>query len=108
MNINALFIIFFLGPFFLCSVTAKKPNILLIVCDDLNDYIETLGGHPQAKTPNITKLINSGVSFTQAHCNIPICNPSRASFVTVFTHITPNSSVFQIGIKMRFFKTLTP
>jgi iduronate 2-sulfatase len=87
MNIKALSMVFFLGPFFLCSVTAKKPNILLIVCDDLNDYIETLGGHPQAKTPNITKLINSGVSFTQAHCNIPICNPSRASFVTgIYPH----------------------
>ena len=82
MNINALSLILFLGSVFICSVTAKKPNVLLIVCDDLNDYIETLGGHPQAKTPNITKLINSGVSFTQAHCNIPICNPSRASFAT--------------------------
>ena len=65
----------------------KKPNILLIVCDDLNDYIETLGGHPQSKTPNIRKLIDSGVSFTQAHCNIPICNPSRASFATgIYPH----------------------
>ena len=26
--------------------SAKKPNVLLIVCDDLNDYLETLGGHP--------------------------------------------------------------
>ncbi len=30
---------------------AEKPNVLLIVCDDLNDYVETLGGHPQVKTP---------------------------------------------------------
>ena len=67
--------------------SAKKPNVLLIVCDDLNDYIETLGGHPQTQTPNIRKLINSGVSFTQAHCNIPICNPSRASFATgIYPH----------------------
>ena len=43
-----------------------KPNVLFIVCDDLNDYIETLGGHPQARTPNIRRLIESGVSFTQA------------------------------------------
>ena len=66
---------------------AEKPNVLLIVCDDLNDYVETLGGHPQVKTPNIKKLIDSGVSFTQAHCNIPICNPSRASFATgIYPH----------------------
>ncbi|MEO0414518.1 MAG: sulfatase [Verrucomicrobiota bacterium] len=60
----------------------EKPNVLFIVCDDLNDYVETLGGHPQTATPHIKSLIDSGVSFTQAHCNIPICNPSRASFIT--------------------------
>ena len=72
-----------------CSLVClgQKPNVLLIVCDDLNDYVETLGGHPQAKTPNLRKLIESGVSFTQAHCNIPICNPSRASFATgIYPH----------------------
>ena len=71
--------------FSLCA--AEKPNILLIVCDDLNDYVETLGGHPQTQTPHLRKLIESGVSFTQAHCNIPICNPSRASFATgIYPH----------------------
>ena len=66
---------------------SEKPNVLLIVCDDLNDYVETLGGHPQTQTPHLRKLIESGVSFTQAHCNIPICNPSRASFATgIYPH----------------------
>ena len=49
--------------------------------------METLGGHPQSSTPNIRKLIDSGGYFTQAHCNIPICNPSRASFATgIYPH----------------------
>ena len=61
---------------------AEKPNVLLIVCDDLNDYLGVLGGHPQAETPNIDRLVRSGVNFTQAHCTIPICNSSRASFLT--------------------------
>ena len=39
---------------------AEKPNLLLIICDDLNDYVETLGGHPQVKTPNIKRLIEIG------------------------------------------------
>lgn len=74
---------------FLFAGAAERPNIVLIVCDDLNDYVETLGGHPQAKTPNIKRLIDRGVSFTQAHCNIPICNPSRTSFVTgLYPHTT--------------------
>ena len=85
MKLRALFI-------FLCFAvdqfaSAKKPNVLLIVCDDLNDYLETLGGHPQTRTPHLRKLMESGVSFTQAHCNIPICNPSRASFATgIYPH----------------------
>ena len=64
------------------AVAKARPNVLFIVCDDLNDYIETLGGHPQVRTRHIRRLIESGVSFTQAHCNVPICNPSRASFLT--------------------------
>ena len=43
---------------------AEKPNVILIVCDDLNDYVEGFGGHPQSRTPNIASLCKSGVSFT--------------------------------------------
>lgn len=64
------------------SAAVDKPNVLLIVCDDLNDYVETFGGHPQVRTPHIARLIESGVAFRQAHCNSPICTPSRASFIT--------------------------
>ncbi|MEM7395777.1 MAG: sulfatase-like hydrolase/transferase, partial [Verrucomicrobiota bacterium] len=73
--------------FGMSSPAADKPNVLLIICDDLNDYLEPLGGHPQAKTPNIARLFESAVSFRQAHCNIPICNPSRASLITgIYPH----------------------
>ena len=63
-------------------VADDRPNVILIVCDDLNDYIGDLGGHPQARTPNIDRLSRSGVCFSQAHCSIPICAPSRSSFLT--------------------------
>jgi len=73
------------------AVASNKPNVILILCDDLNDYIEGLGGHPQAKTPNIERLSQSGVSFTQAHCTIPICAPSRSSFLTgLYPHTSRN------------------
>ncbi len=68
---------------------AEQPNVILIICDDLNDYVEGFGGHPQAFTPNMKRLASSGVAFTQAHCNIPICGPSRAS---MFTGIYPHHS----------------
>lgn len=73
----------------LSAATAERPNVLLIMCDDLNDYVETFGGHPQVQTPNLNRLVKSGVSFRQAHTNIPICGSSRAS---MFTGIYPHNS----------------
>jgi iduronate 2-sulfatase len=73
----------------LLAGAAERPNVIFIVCDDLNDYVEGFGGHPQAHTPNMARLSRSGVSFTQAHCNAPICGPSRAS---LFTGIYPHNS----------------
>ena len=67
----------------------KKPNVLLIAVDDLNDWIGCLGGHPQAKTPNIDRLASTGMLFTNAHCQSPVCNPSRASLMT---SLYPSSS----------------
>ncbi|MBX2852290.1 MAG: sulfatase [Phycisphaeraceae bacterium] len=60
----------------------KKPNVVLISIDDLNDWIGCLGGHPQARTPNIDALAKRGVLFTNAHCQSPVCNPSRASMMS--------------------------
>ncbi|MCH7685412.1 MAG: sulfatase [Planctomycetes bacterium] len=58
---------------------AGRPNVLMIAIDDLNDWVGCLGGHPQAKTPNIDRLAARGVLFTNAHCAAPACNPSRAA-----------------------------
>ena len=60
----------------LSEVAAKGPNILIIVCDDLNDSISGMGGHPQALTPYIDQQAARGVTFTNAASNVPICGPS--------------------------------
>lgn len=57
----------------------EKPNVLLIAIDDLNNWTGCLGGHPQASTPHIDALAKRGTLFTNAHCQAPICNPSRTS-----------------------------
>jgi arylsulfatase A-like enzyme len=65
--------------------------VVLIVCDDLNDYITGMGGHPQARTPNVEKLARSGVAFKRAYSNNPICAPSRSSFLTgIYPHTSGN------------------
>ena len=82
---------FFLSVMYAQPVHAQspRPNVVMIVCDDLNDYVTGMAGHPQARTPNITKLAQSGVAFKRAYSNNPVCAPSRSSF---FTGIYPHTS----------------
>ncbi len=64
----------------------NRPNILFIVADDLNSWIEPLGRHPQVRTPNINRLATRGAVFSRAYCTAPYCNASRMS---VFTGCLP-------------------
>lgn len=67
----------------------EKPNVVFIVADDLNAWIEPLGRHPQVKTPNINRLAARGTTFSRAYCSAPYCNASRMS---VFTGCLPSRS----------------
>ena len=65
------------------ATAAGEPlNVLFMAVDDLNDWIGALGGHPQARTPHLDRLARRSVTFTSAHCQAPICNPSRVSLLT--------------------------
>ena len=64
------------------SAPPEKPNILFIVIDDMNDWVGCLGGHPNAWTPNIDRLAKRGLLFTNGHTSAPVCNPSRAAFLS--------------------------
>lgn len=57
--------------------TRKQMNVLFIICDDLNDWILHPVDHPQVKIPNIDRLRNKSVNFTNAHAAVPVCGPSR-------------------------------
>ena len=63
------------------SAAAKQPNVLFISVDDLNHWVEPLGRNPQAKTPNIQRLADMGVTFVNAQCAVPACEPSRAAIM---------------------------
>ncbi|MDO6801805.1 sulfatase [Wenyingzhuangia sp. 1_MG-2023] len=63
----------------------KQPNVLFIAIDDLNDWIETLGGNKQAITPNMDKFTKQGAMvFKNAVCAAPICGPSRSAILSGF------------------------
>jgi arylsulfatase A-like enzyme len=63
---------------------AEKPNVLFIAVDDLNDWIEPLGGNAQTITPNLSRLAKQGMTFTNAHCASPACHSSRLAVMTGF------------------------
>ncbi|MCP5085722.1 MAG: sulfatase [Rhodobacteraceae bacterium] len=54
-------------------------NILFLSIEDLNDWIEPLGGHPDTKTPNINRLAERGMVFESAYAPAPACSPSRTA-----------------------------
>jgi len=58
-----------------------RPNVLLIVCDDLNTHVST-SGYPHIQTPAFDRLAAAGMTFRRAYCQYPVCGPSRASFLS--------------------------
>ena len=74
---------------------SKKPNILFIAIDDLNDWVGFLDGHPQALTPNMDRLAKRGRNFTNAHCVVPVCTCSRVSVMSGISPVTHGS--YEIG-----------
>ncbi|TYA71724.1 sulfatase [Seonamhaeicola marinus] len=68
--------------------TQEKPNVLLIMVDDMNDWVGAFGGNPQAQTPNIDALAQKSTIFDKAYCSAPLCNPSRTSMLTGYNPST--------------------
>ncbi|MCU0960439.1 MAG: sulfatase-like hydrolase/transferase, partial [Pirellulaceae bacterium] len=72
-----------------CLVTALAaraaepipPNVVFIAIDDQNSWIGPLGGHPLVQTPQLDRLAARGTVFLNAHCQSPLCNPSRTSLM---------------------------
>ena len=80
-----------------CPAAGERPNVLFIAIDDQNDWVGCLKGHPQAATPNIDRLARRGVLFTNAHCQAPLCNPSRTSLLSGLRPTTTGIYALQPG-----------
>jgi len=60
----------------------SRPNVILIVADDLGKYDITTYGSGPVLTPNIDRLAAEGILFENAYVTAPICSPSRAAILT--------------------------
>jgi arylsulfatase A-like enzyme len=101
---NLRFLLFALCASFAATASAldaKQPNVLFIPVDDLNHWVGHLGRNKQTKTPNLDRLAKMGVTFTNAHCAAPICNPSRTALLSGLrpgaTGIYDNNAPFAAG-----------
>lgn len=65
-----------------CAATAVKPNIVFIMCDDMGYGDLHCYGQPYIQTPNIDRMAQEGMRFTQAYAGAPVSAPSRASLMT--------------------------
>ncbi|MEL6767115.1 MAG: choline-sulfatase [Pseudomonadota bacterium] len=79
-----------------------RPNIVVIMADQLAPHFTGAYGHPLVKTPNMDALAARGMRFDAAYCNAPLCAPSRFSFMSG-QHVTriaayDNASEFPASI----------
>lgn len=66
-----------------CHAAEPRPNVVLILADDLGWSDTTLFGTTQLyRTPNIERLAQRGMTFTRAYSSSPLCSPTRASVLT--------------------------
>ena len=84
MKTSACFLIvcLTLATSFCVEAAGRKPNILVIVADDLGYGELSCQGNPQVPTPNIDSLAKSGIRFTSGYVSGPYCSPTRAGLMT--------------------------
>src|SRR5918996_896707 len=61
---------------------ATRPNVVLILADDLGYGDLGCYGHPRFKTPNLDRMAAEGARLTQFNCPAPFCAPTRAALMT--------------------------
>jgi len=84
------------------NVAAPRPNIIVLLCDDLGYGDISCFAHPKIQTPHLDQLASEGMKLTHCYSAAPVCSSSRAGLMTGRNHnrlgipdwISANSNVF--------------
>lgn len=110
LTLGYICLILFTNRQVLKAQVTPAPNIIFVTFDDLNDYVEDLGGQIQVETPNLTLIANSGTSFINSYCSSTQCGPSRASMISgkdpYYTHIYNNPQYKCKNFRLNFKPSL--
>src|SRR4030095_7547749 len=82
MFFRPAFLLLTVCSFAVCVQADEKPNIILILADDLGINDLSCYGRKDQATTNLDRLAKEGAKFTTAYCAQPICSPSRAALMT--------------------------
>jgi arylsulfatase A len=98
---------------FSCSVDKEKPNVILIMADDLGFEALGINGADDYNTPVLDSLARNGINFTSAYSQ-PLCTPTRVKIMTgkpnyenyeYFTYLNPNQRTFGNLFQEKGYKT---
>jgi arylsulfatase A-like enzyme len=87
MNVSPIFLLTTFGAL-TCSFATERPNILLILPDQMRASAMGCDGNAQVLTPHIDRLAAEGIRFKRTYANVPVCCPARAILMTgTYPHV---------------------
>jgi arylsulfatase A len=82
VTIAACFTVVAFGAFHAANAAEDRPNVVVILCDDLGFGDLGIHGHPHIKTANVDRLAREGLRFSGFYSAAPVCSPSRVGLMT--------------------------
>ena len=91
-----------------CPAAERRPNVILIMADDLGYQDLGCYGHPSIRTPALDKLASGGIRLTDFHSGATVCTPSRMALLTGAYPVRVGWTRGVVGFKMGWHDGMSP